>query len=65
MTTVPSNPHDAFFKQVLTRPDTAADFLRHYLPAEVAGQLDPTTLAISKDSFIDSSIRSSPNTENC
>ncbi len=30
------NPHDKFFKEALTQPDAARDFLRYYLPAEVA-----------------------------
>ena len=34
------NPHDAFFKQYLSQPAVASDFLRHHLPAEVVALLD-------------------------
>ncbi|HSN74369.1 MAG TPA: Rpn family recombination-promoting nuclease/putative transposase [Anaerolineae bacterium] len=33
-----SNPHDRFFRHVLSQQDVATDFLRHYLPPE-AGAL--------------------------
>lgn len=29
-----TNPHDSFFRQVMSRLDVATDFLRHYLPTE-------------------------------
>ena len=48
-----SNPHDHFFKQVLSRPDAARDMVLNYLPAEVVAVLDPTSLALRKDSFVD------------
>jgi predicted transposase YdaD len=35
-----TNPHDAFFKQILSYPEVAADFLRQHLPADVAAGLD-------------------------
>jgi predicted transposase YdaD len=37
--TLPHHPHDAFFKQLFTRPEVAEDFIRHYLPAEVVAVL--------------------------
>ncbi len=51
------NPHDRFFKQVLSRQETASDFLRHYLPAEVVELLDFSSLEMSKDSFIDQELQ--------
>jgi hypothetical protein len=51
--TVPTNPHDHFFKAVFTRPEAAGDFLRHYLPPEIIQHLDLARLMICKDSFID------------
>ena len=30
-----SNPHDRFFKEMLTQPEAANDFLRHYRSAEL------------------------------
>jgi predicted transposase/invertase (TIGR01784 family) len=47
------NPHDRFFKEVFSRPEVAADFLRQYLPAEVSQLLNTATLRLRKDSFID------------
>jgi predicted transposase/invertase (TIGR01784 family) len=47
------NPHDWFFKETFTRVEVARDFVEHYLPPEIAGLLDPPTLLISKDTFVD------------
>ena len=54
--TLPHHPHDAFFKQLFTRPGVAEDFIRHYLPAEVVAVLEPGSLTITKDSFIDEAL---------
>lgn len=51
------NPHDTFFKRTFARLEVAAEFLRHYLPAEVAGLLDLTQLTLEKDSFVDAKLR--------
>jgi predicted transposase/invertase (TIGR01784 family) len=48
-----SNPHDRFFKELFSRKEAAQEFLRLYLPPEVAALLDPATLELTKDSFID------------
>jgi len=48
-----TNPHDSFFKDLFTRQEAAHDFLKLYLPPEVAAALDPDRLDIRKDSFID------------
>ncbi|MBE7471959.1 MAG: Rpn family recombination-promoting nuclease/putative transposase [Anaerolineales bacterium] len=53
METALTNPHDSFFKDLFTRQEAAHDFLKHYLPPDVAAALDPTRLEIRKDSFID------------
>jgi predicted transposase/invertase (TIGR01784 family) len=50
------HPHDAFFKQLFTRPEVAEDFVRHYLPKEVVALLETGTLTITKDSFIDEAL---------
>lgn len=50
------HPHDAFFKQLFTRPEAAEDFVRHYLPPEVVAVLEPGSLTITKDSFIDEAL---------
>lgn len=51
------NPHDRFFKEVLSQQDAARDFLRYYLPAEVAGLLDYSSLEVRKDSFVDKELQ--------
>lgn len=48
-----TNPHDEFFKYMLGRPETARDFLGHYLPAEVVALLDLATLELVSGSFVD------------
>jgi len=57
MATEPNNPHDLFFKQYLSHPPAAADFLRQHLPAAVASLLDLTQLHLEKDSFVDEQLR--------
>ena len=52
-----TNPHDHFFKSIFSRQESARDFLRHYLPAEVMADLDVTELEISHQSFIDAELR--------
>lgn len=48
-----ANPHDRFFKEVFSRPETAADFLANYLPPDVAAALDVSAPELVKESFID------------
>lgn len=48
-----SNPHDRFFKDVLSRREAAQDFVLYYLPADVAALLDIESLVVSKDTFVD------------
>ena len=48
-----TNPHDRYFKQALSRPDVARDFLEHYLPPDVAAVLDVSAPELVKDSFVD------------
>lgn len=53
-----SNPHDRYFRETLANPQAARDFLRYYLPAEVAALLDPAeTPELMKDSFVDPELR--------
>ena len=56
MDQIPS-PHDKFFKEVFTRRGTAEEFLRNYLPGEVAGLLDWSSLEPAKDSFVDKELQ--------
>lgn len=59
MATKPSlaNPHDRFFRRIWSRKPVGQDFLRHYLPPEVAGRLDLDSLKLAKGSFIDPRLR--------
>ena len=52
-----SNPHDKFFKKVFTTRDSAAEFLRHYLPENVVGLLDLDSLEYTKDTFVDTQFK--------
>ena len=52
-----TNPHDRFFKEVFSRPEAVADFLTHYLPAEVANLLDLGAPELLKDSFVDKDLQ--------
>jgi predicted transposase/invertase (TIGR01784 family) len=51
------NPHDRFFKASWSRPEVARGFLAHYLPAEVQAALDLNTLTLSKESFVDATLK--------
>jgi len=53
----PTNPHDHFFKDLMTRPGVAATFLANYLPPEVVATLDVGQPELIKDSFVDEQLR--------
>ncbi|WP_067672108.1 Rpn family recombination-promoting nuclease/putative transposase, partial [Nocardia miyunensis] len=57
MGTIPSNPHDAFFRHVFTRAAEAASELRAVLPKEVVAVVDWNTLRVCKDSFVSVELR--------
>ena len=50
-------PHDATFKQFLTNPDTARDFMQLHLPVELRELCDLTTLKLESGSFIEEDLR--------
>ena len=52
-----TNPHDLFFKSIFSDYEAAADFLRHYLPADIANSFDYSNVQIVKDSFVDQELR--------
>ena len=52
-----SNPHDRFFREVFSYPEAAQDFVRYYLPPEVAATLDVPTLELSRESFLDPNLQ--------
>jgi len=53
----PASPHDRFFKASFSRPEAAADLMRHALPPEVVATLDLATLTLAKGSFVDSRLK--------
>jgi predicted transposase YdaD len=53
----PDNPHDRFFREMASDPALAADLLANFLPADIRDLLDPATIEIQKDSFIDPELR--------
>ncbi|WP_323074210.1 Rpn family recombination-promoting nuclease/putative transposase [Mycetohabitans endofungorum] len=50
-------PHDALFKQFLTHPDTARDFLSLHLPTQWLAQCDLDTLRLESGSFVEDDLR--------
>ncbi|NEV65164.1 Rpn family recombination-promoting nuclease/putative transposase [Thiorhodococcus minor] len=51
------SPHDCFFRENFGRPALAEDFLRHHLPAPILAEIDLSTLAIEKDSYVTPELR--------
>jgi predicted transposase/invertase (TIGR01784 family) len=56
MKTTPT-PHDALFKQFLTHPETARDFLDVHLPPALRQVCDLNTLRLESGSFIEEDLR--------
>ncbi|MCS3431320.1 putative transposase YdaD [Klebsiella sp. BIGb0407] len=50
-------PHDLIFKQFLTHPETARDFMQLHLPAELQAVCDFTTLRLESGSFVEEIMR--------
>lgn len=50
-------PHDLTFKQFLTHPDTARDFMQLHLPADLQALCDFSTLRLESGSFIEDHLR--------
>lgn len=55
-TTTPT-PHDATFRQFLTQPDIARDFMELHLPAELQDICDLSTLKLESGSFVEDDLR--------
>jgi predicted transposase/invertase (TIGR01784 family) len=51
------NPHDRFFKQVMSNPATARDFVQNYLPADVVEHMELASLELSAESFVDAALQ--------
>lgn len=50
-------PHDLAFKQFLTHPATARDFMELHLPAELRAMCDFNTLKLESGSFVEENLR--------
>jgi predicted transposase/invertase (TIGR01784 family) len=53
-----ANPHDRFFKEMFSSREIARSFLVNYLPPEICPLIDTHSVELSKDSYIDSRLRS-------
>lgn len=50
-------PHDATFKQFLTQPEIARDFMQLHLPTELRAICDLSTLKLESGSFVEEDLR--------
>ncbi|CAH6368540.1 Rpn family recombination-promoting nuclease/putative transposase [Pantoea agglomerans] len=50
-------PHDATFRQFLTQPDIARDFMELHLPPELRVRCDLSTLKLESGSFVEDDLR--------
>lgn len=50
-------PYDATFRQFLTQPDIARDFMEIHLPAELRAVCDLSTLKLESGSFVEDDLR--------
>lgn len=50
-------PHDATFRQFLSQPDVARDFMELHLPAELRALCDLSTLKLESGSFVEDDLR--------
>lgn len=51
-----TSPHDATFRQFLTQPDIARDFMEIHLPAELRAICDLSTLKLESGSFVEDGV---------
>ncbi|UGT44295.1 Rpn family recombination-promoting nuclease/putative transposase [Nocardia yamanashiensis] len=54
----PQNPHDAYFRRVLSRPADAASIISPLLPGPVAAQVEWDSLKLLSTSFVSEDLRS-------
>ena len=52
-----ATPHDATFRQFLTQPDIARDFMKLHLPAELRAVCDLSMLKLESGSFVEDNLR--------
>ena len=53
------SPHNYLFQNILGRADMARDFVRYYMPAEIAADLDVDTLEVASESYVSDDLRES------
>ncbi|ECC1750272.1 Rpn family recombination-promoting nuclease/putative transposase [Salmonella enterica subsp. diarizonae] len=53
----PPTPHDATFRQFLTQPEIAREFMAIHLPAELLAICDLSTLKLESGSFVEDDLR--------
>jgi Putative transposase, YhgA-like/Domain of unknown function (DUF4351) len=51
------NVHDAFFKEMLSRPEHASSILQQILPAPIAARIDFASLALCAGSYVDQALK--------
>lgn len=51
------NPHDQFFKEIISQPGARRDFLRFYLPEKIVRLIEPDTAERVEDSFVDEELK--------
>ena len=52
-------PHDAFFRAIFSRPDSALGLLRTMLPESLSAGLDPASVRVISPTHVDDSLRAS------
>ncbi|QTC47642.1 Rpn family recombination-promoting nuclease/putative transposase [Pantoea ananatis] len=55
--TITPTPHDALFRQFLTQPDIAQDFMAIHLPEPLSALCDLSTLKLESGSFVEDDLR--------
>ena len=54
---ITNNPHDRFFKEVMSEREIIRDFLQNYLPAEMVRLIDLESITAEKDSFVEKELQ--------
>lgn len=52
-----TNPHDKLFREIWSNRREALSFLENYLPGDIFRLIDPDSLEISKDTFIEEELK--------
>jgi predicted transposase/invertase (TIGR01784 family) len=52
-----AQPHDRFFRRMLSRRETAIDLVREYVPAEIVSVLALDSLEVTRGSYVDAELR--------